>query len=352
MTKKHKILWAVLGVALIAASIPAFVVIRKYVDNRMSNFTKMSEIFVYPDMDVEEILAHIDTTAGVIRKGSLHRAFKAEFRDSLPKPGHYTISEGNSSRYVARMINHSWQTPVRMVLSGAIRHKHSIATKISRQMLVDSATVMDALNDSVLLSRFGFNPENVFGLIIPDTYEILWTASIEEILQVQKKALDAFWTDENLAKAEVQNLTPEEVAIVASIVRGESNYVPEYPKIAGVYLNRLKKGMKLQADPTIAFCYGYTLNRILKKHLKVDSPYNTYLHEGLPPAPIYAPGKDAMNAVLNPEGSDNLFFCADPSFNGSHRFAKTYSEHLKNAREFQRALNARIKERRAQKNSL
>lgn len=240
------------------------------------------------------------------------------------------------------MLKGGWQTPVNLVLSGSMRLKRVIAKKISNQMMMDTLTVLNALRDSALLSRYGFAPDNVFALFMPDTYQVYWTDSMEVVLDKQKAAYDAFWTDANKEKAKVQGLTEMEVSVLASIVRGESNHVPEYPMIAGVYLNRLHRGMKLQADPTIAFCYDYTLNRIMKKHLKVESPYNTYMNYGLPPAPICVPGKDAMNAVLNPQGGNDLFFCASPDFNGTHLFAATYSEHLKNARAFQRALAAKL----------
>ena len=340
-----------LVLALANVALCSFLFGRKYVDHRVPNFTETRELYVYPNMDALDVIDGLVDSGTVVRPGSLRRAFKEE--GLLPMdgasasviPGHYTISASNTSSYVARMLKGGWQTPVKLVLSGAIRLRSQIASKISRQMLLDSLTVIDALNDSALLAGYGFTPENVFGLIVPDTYEVYWTDSMKTVLDKQKAALDAFWTPENLEKAKIQGLAPYEVSVLASIVRGESNYVPEYPKIAGVYLNRLHKGMKLQADPTIAFCYNYTLNRILKKHLSVDSPYNTYKYEGLPPAPIYAPGRDAMNAVLNPAGGNYLFFCASPDFNGSHLFAETYSEHLKNAKAFQRALNIRLARR-------
>ena len=240
------------------------------------------------------------------------------------------------------MLKNGWQTPVNLVLSGSIRLRGTLARKISSQMLMDSLTVMNALQDSALLAGYGFTPENVFGLFIPDTYQVYWTDSMNVVLDKQKAAFDSFWTDENKQKAKAQGLTEMEVVTLASIVRGESNYVPEYPLIAGVYLNRLHVGMKLQADPTVAFCFDYTLNRILKKHTRVESPYNTYMNSGLPPAPICSPGRDAMNAVLNPKGGKDLYFCASTDFNGSHLFAATYSEHLKNARAFQRALTAKL----------
>lgn len=320
---------------------------REYYDRRMPNFGKAGEIYVYPNMDAEDVLVLLEEKCDVRRKRSIVRAFRRE--GILPvnpefrcRPGHYTVSADNSSRYVSRMFRNGWQSPVNLVLSGSMRLRRGIAGKISSQMMMDTTAVLDALRDSALLAGYGFTTENVFALFMPDTYQVYWTDSMNVVLDKQKAAYDAFWTEENLRKAKAQGLTPMEVSVMASIVRGESNHVPEYPMIAGVYLNRLHIGMKLQADPTIAFCYGYTLNRIMKKHLKVDSPYNTYMHAGLPPAPICVPGRDAMNAVLNPQGGNELYFCASPDFNGTHLFAATYSEHLKNARAFQRALSARM----------
>lgn len=329
---------------------------RLYYDRRVPNFTGTAEIYVHPNMDILDVMEDIKEKNVLIKPGSLRRSLRKEgllsgsYRPgpTMPKPGHYTLTASNSSMFVARMLKNGWQSPVNLVLSGSLRLKSVIARKISSQMMMDTLDVMDALRDSALLSGYGFTPENVFALFMPDTYQVYWTDSMKVILDKQKAAYDAFWTDANLQKAKIQGLTPMEVSVVASIVRGESNHVPEYPLIAGVYLNRLHKGMRLQADPTIAFCYGYSLNRIMKKHLKVDSPYNTYMHAGLPPAPICVPGRDAMNAVLNPQGGNDLYFCASPDFNGTHLFAATYAEHLKNARAFQRALNSRQAAREAQ----
>jgi UPF0755 protein len=166
---------------------------------------------------------------------------------------------------------------------------------------------------------------------------------VSEIFDRFKKEADAFWTDQRVELARRQGLTPVGVATLASIVDGETQYGPEQPTVAGVYLNRLRIGMLLQADPTVAYCYGYTLNRILTRHLDIDSPYNTYKYAGLPPGPISCPPKSCLEAVLHAQNHSYLYFCADPSFNGSHRFAATYTEHLNNARAFQRALDARTK---------
>jgi UPF0755 protein len=215
------------------------------------------------------------------------------------------------------------------------------------QMMVDSASVADALYDEDFLAGYGFNSENVFAMVLPDTYQMYWTASVEEIFDRFKKEYDAFWTDARKDKAKKQGLTPMQVSIMASIVSGETLKNFEYPVIAGVYLNRYRKGMKLQADPTVCFCFDYKLDRVLKKHLTIDSPYNTYKYVGLPPAPINVPPKACLDAVLNAENHNYIYFCASPAFDGTHRFAATYSEHMKNARAFQKELTAR---RKAKKN--
>ena len=325
---------------VVAAAVCAFGY-RWYTDNKMPNFRRETVLYVYPGMDANKVLETIADSAGVLRPKSLERAFSDKRVADYMQPGRYVIKPSSSSVYVARMLNNGWQSPTRLVLSGTMRRKGDIARKIANQMLVDSASVAQALDDDALLSKFGFNSVNVFSLFIPDTYEMYWTASVEDILQKQKDAYDAFWTPENVAKAERLGLTKEQVSIVASIVKGETNYEPEMPSVAGVYLNRLRIGMLLQADPTVAYCFNYEPTRILLRHLQVDSPYNTYKYPGLPPGPIAVPTKACLNAVLNPDTHNYLYFCANSDFSGTHKFASTLSEHMRNARDFQAALNRR-----------
>ena len=312
---------------------------RWYGDNRKSNFSGKADLYVYPGESVADVLASIPDSI-VSRRRSLSRVM-ASLSDSDLKPGHYVVEKGKPSVYVPRMLRAGWQTPVNLTLSGMMRQKGAIARKISRQMLIDSSSVAQALNDKALLASYGFTPEDVFSLFIPDTYQVYWTDSMKDILDRQKAAYNAFWTADNLRLASAQGLSPKEVSVVASIVKAESNHEPEYPSIAGVYLNRLHQGMRLQADPTVAFCFDYEPTRILYKHLEVDSPYNTYLHEGLPPGPICVPDKPSLNAVLNPDRHGYLYFCASAAMDGTHKFASTLSEHSRNAREFQRALDLR-----------
>ena len=348
MSKKNIIIGILAAVAVVIA-VCGFVAGRYYIDNKKPNFTEKYVLYVYPDMTASQVIDSLQARAGVVRQGSVVRCFDKMDVAGKMKPGRYVVDTDATSIYVARMLVFGWQTPQNMTLSGTMRSKGSIAKKISSQMMVDSVSVATALNDPVFLAGYGFTPENVFALFLPDTYEMFWTASVTEIFSRMKKEYDAFWNSDRLAKARAQRLTPMQVSVLASIVSGETLKQFEYPVIAGVYLNRYRKGMKLQADPTVAFCYDYKLDRILKKHLTVDSPYNTYKHVGLPPAPINVPPKACLDAVLQPQQHNYIYFCASPAFDGTHRFAVSYSDHLKNARAFQRELTARRRAKAAGK---
>ena len=337
------------AVLAVAGAVCCFVAGRYFVDNKISNFTEKYVLYVYPDMTASQIKDTLIAHAGVLRPGSLDRCFRKMEVDSNVKPGRYVVDTDAPSIYVARMLVFGWQTPQMMTLSGTIRSKGSIAKKISSQMMVDSLAIANALNDPMFLAGYGFTPENVFAMFLPDTYEMFWTASVTEIFSRMKKEYDAFWKSDRLAKARAQRLTPMQVSVLASIVSGETLKPFEYPVIAGVYLNRYRKGMKLQADPTVCFCFDYKLDRVLKKHLSVDSPYNTYKYAGLPPAPINVPPKACLDAVLDPDKHGYIYFCASPAFDGTHRFAVSYSDHLKNARAFQRELTARRRAKAAGK---
>ena len=315
-------------------------------DNRLPNFRKEAVLYVRPETEIGEVYGTLIGQAGVKRPYSLNRAFNAKKVAENLQPGRYLIKPGYTSVYVARMLNNGWQTPARLTLSGTLRKKSDLASKISKQLMIDSLDVIKALDDRAMLSAYGFTPQDVFSLFFPDTYEMYWTSTMKEVLDKQKEAWDKYWTADRVEKAKAQGLTPKQASVLASIVKGETNYEPEMPKVAGVYLNRLHKGMKLQADPTVAYCFDYEPNRILLKHLQVESPYNTYKYAGLPPGPISVPTKACLDAVLEPEG-DYLYFCASSAFDGTHNFAKDLNGHMKNARAFQSELNKKSAERKA-----
>ena len=336
---------------VVGIAVAAFVCVlagRWYSDNKRGNFSREAVVYIYPGTGADEAFKAISDSAGVLRPASLKRAFDSKRVSEYIQPGRYVVKPSSSSVYVARMLNNGWQTPARLTLSGTLRKKSDLAAKISHQLMIDSVDVIKALNDKAMLSAYGFTPQNVFSLFFPDTYEMYWTATMKEVLDKQKEAWDHFWTADRVAKAKAQGLTPKQASILASIVKGETNYEPEMPKVAGVYLNRLHQGMKLQADPTVAYCFDYEPGRILLKHLQVESPYNTYKYAGLPPGPIAVPTKACLEAVLNPEG-DYLYFCASSAFDGTHNFAKDLNGHLKNARAFQSELNKRSAEKKKKK---
>ena len=344
MTVRLKITVRVLVVLAVLAGAAGYVLGMYYSDNKKPNFTQEYVLYVRPETTVQQVVDSLQLRAGTLRPKSVLRTFGKMDVGTQMKPGRYVLEPTSTSAYVARMLNFGWQTPTNLTLSGTIRSKGVLARKIANQMMVDSASVAQALDSADFLSGYGFTPENVFAMILPDTYQMYWTATVPDIFNRFKKEYDAFWNESRLAKAAAQKLSPMQVSVVASIVSGETLKSFEYPKIAGVYLNRYRKGMKLQADPTVCFCFDYKLDRVLKKHLSLDSPYNTYKYAGLPPAPINVPPKACIDAVLSPDKHGYIYFCASPDFDGTHRFAVGYNEHLKNAREFQKALTKKRKE--------
>ncbi len=256
------------------------------------------------------------------------------------KPGIYTLREGMSVIEVARLLKIGSHRVVRLTLNNA-RTPEALAGKIARRIDADSAAVLRALRDKSLAEELGFSsPETMFSIFLPETYEVYADVEPEDLVRRMKRESDKFWGDERRGTAaRNMGLTPMEVMTLASIVHEETNRADEMPRIAGVYLNRLRKGMPLQADPTIKYALGdFSIKRVLLKHLQVESPYNTYLHPGLPPSPIAMPDMAAIESVLNSERHDYYYFCARAELDGYHNFARTLSEHNRNAEAYHRAL--------------
>ena len=257
------------------------------------------------------------------------------------KAGRYFINRELNNNELLNLLRSGEQIPVKVTFNN-LRTKQQLAGKITSQIEADSIAIIQHLNDTTFLIETGLNPNNVNSLFIPNTYELYWNTSAKQFVDRMQKEYNKFWNNERLKKAETIGLTKFEVSALASIVEMESYKKDERPIIAQLYLNRLKKGMKLQSDPTIIFAIGdFTIRRVLTKDLKIDSPYNTYLHKGLPPGPICIPSINAIDAVLNASKNDYLFMCAKEDFSGYHNFAKTSRGHTKNAKKYRRALNKR-----------
>ena len=259
----------------------------------------------------------------------------------LIKPGRYLIDKDFSYNSFVNMLRSGHQTPVRITFQN-IRTLNQLAGKIGRQIEADSAHIMNFLSDESNYADDGFKKESVIAVFIPNTYEIYRNTDARGLYNRMLKEYRIFWNAERINKAKVKGLNPVEVAILASIIDDEVAKPDEKPRIAGVYLNRLKRGIPLQACPTIKFALNdFTITRVLYIHLQTDSPYNTYIHNGFPPGPIGCPSIEGLEAVLNAENHDYLYFAAKADFSGYHNFSRTLAEHNHYAAIYQKELNRR-----------
>lgn len=256
------------------------------------------------------------------------------------KQGAYRVKMNMSNYDLISMLRAGNQTPINITFSYS-RKINDLAQKISQKLKMSEKDLMDFINKNGF-DNYGFDNQNIIGMFLPDTYEVYWDITPKNLLDKMKKEYDKFWNSERTKKLERINLSKNEVITLASIVASETNKIDEADRIAGVYINRLKKNMLLQADPTLIYAANdFSIRRVLNKHKKIKSPYNTYRNKGLPPGPIRLSPKKYIDAVLNYEDHRFIFFCAKDDFSGYHEFAITLSEHNKNARKFQRALNKR-----------
>jgi UPF0755 protein len=263
------------------------------------------------------------------------------FRDSV-KPGRYEIEPNEDNRSFIAKLRSGAQDEVKLTFNN-IRLKSDLAERLSANLSIDKEILLNKLNDPAVCEKYGFTTENIMCMFLPDTYFMWWTLTEDEFLDRMKHEYDVFWTDERKGKAATTTtMSPVEIGIMASIVQSETNKTDEMPTIAGVYVNRIKQGMPLQADPTVKFAIGdFSIKRIMKKHLSIDSPYNTYKVQGLPPGPVALPEKKAIDAVLNYGKHSYVYFCAKEDFSGYHNFASDLSAHNANARLFHNAMNER-----------
>lgn len=267
-------------------------------------------------------------------------AFLARLKnyDRKVHPGQFALRKNMTNLQALEVLMGNDQVPVRVTFNN-IRLLPDLAERITKNTAVSPEEFKDAVARFVENNNEGFTRDNILCMFIPNTYEVYFDVTPDELVERMHDEFKLFWNEERKKKADDLGLTPIEVTILASIVRAEASKVEEAPRIAGLYLNRLKKDIALQADPTLVFAVGdFTLKRVLNVHKEVDSPYNTYTHTGLPPGPINMPGIAFIDAVLNAEQHDYIYMCAKEDFSGAHNFAKTLSEHNQNAARYQRAL--------------
>jgi len=287
----------------------------------------------------EDVITQIKENSLLASKFTFDLVAKQVKYDSKVRPGRYKITPGMSNFSLIRKLRGGKQDPLKLIINN-IRTKEQLAGKLSSLVMADSLSILNSLNDTAFMNQYNLNTYNSVALFIPNTYEVFWDMDTKELFDRMKREYDTFWNDERKAKAAAIPMTQTEVMTLASIIEEETNKKKEYPIIAGLYINRLKTNMPLQACPTIRFALNdYTINRVLIKHLRVKSPFNTYKNQGLPPGPIRLPSTICIDAVLNYKKHDYLFMTAKETLNGEHNFAITYAEHSENARKYQQELD-------------
>lgn len=296
-------------------------------------------VLIRENQPYKAVLDSISKTGVIVDKLAFAFVAKLMKYDQLVKPGRYELKEGYTNRQLVDDLRRGIQSPLKLTFQN-IRLREDLARKLSTTVETRPGEFDSLLSSPSYTKTLGFDTTSILTMFIPNTYELYWNTSAENLMQRMKKEYEKFWTPARDAKRQALGLTRAQVSTLASIVEAEQQqHADERPRVAAVYLNRLRRGMKLQADPTVVYANkDFTIKRVLNVHLKKDSPYNTYKYNGLPPGPINLPSIASIDAVLNPEEHNYLYFCAKDDFSGYHAFATNEQEHLVNARRYQAAL--------------
>jgi UPF0755 protein len=337
-----KFIWSLVAVLFLSGAITASVFYGRIFQSNVSlDYQKEVFIYITTGTSFEDVLQQLTDEGIIISSSSFRWISERKHYTKNIKSGRYLLKDGMNNNELVNLLRSGRQTPVNVVFNN-VRTKEEFAGKIANQIELDSIQILEAMLDTAFLNPLGLDAFTVSSLFIPNTYEFYWNTTVTSFLSRMVAEHHHFWNDSRQLKAKRLNLTNEEVVTLASIVEKETLQKSEQPIVAGLYLNRLKKGMKLQSDPTIIFAIGdFSIRRVLKKDLKYDSPYNTYKYKGLPIGPISFPSVRAIDAVLNYQKHDYLFMCAKEDFSGYHNFAQTAFKHYANAAKYRKALNDR-----------
>jgi peptidoglycan lytic transglycosylase G len=336
-----KIVVLLLLVLLVAAAITVWKIFGPTIKEPEGEFIYIKTGSVYKD-----VIAELENKKIIKNKASFNLVAKA-LKYKIIKPGKYEITKEMSLLNLVRMLKNGKQTPVNLVIT-KFRTKEEFAHRIGKEFETDSSQMMSFLNNNDSLRHYGLDTNTWACAVIPDTYTYFWNSTPTRIFTKLYLTSQKFWTESKLQKLKDKNLTPEQAYILASIIEEETNLKDDKGNIASVYINRISKGMPLQADPTIKFAMkDFGLKRIYEKYLTVKSAYNTYSNKGLPPGPICIPSVETLNAVINAPETDYIYFVASSDLNGSSVFTSNYTEHEKYARLYQQALNKQDSIRKA-----
>jgi len=343
MEKRKRNILLIALATLVAVVVVVVVVFlsRALVCNATSHDGEAHAYYVYPNTPLDSVLAQVENDYCIHSLPNIRLVARYEGLQQ-PLPGYYRFPTRFSSRSFVHHMLLGWQTPISLRFTNQIRTRQQLAARLDKVLMLDSADVMMRLDSLEYLEQFGVNRETVVCLFIPNTYEVYWTISPDDLFQRMYAEYRRFWNEERLHKAHQIGLTPTQVATLASIVESETNKKEEHPIIASLYLNRLRKGMALQACPTAIFASGdFMVHRVTGSMLRMDSPYNTYRNRGLPPGPIRLANGSGMDAVLNAPKTDYLYMCANPDWSGTHVFSSTFAQHSRVGAAYRRELNKR-----------
>lgn len=336
-----KILFLILTLLLLIGAVTAYILYQKIFSPNVKLKDNKTYLYIRTGSNFNQVVSSLSEQHILINTESFTWLAKKMNYTERIIPGRYEITDNMNNRQLLQLLRSGKQVPIKLTFNN-IRTKADLASRISKQIEADSAQIAAMLNDSLLLKEEALNSENVLCLFIPNTYEMYWNTSAIVFFNRMKKEYDNFWNTTRRQKAHQQELTPVQVSILASIVQSETKQDAEKPRVAGVYLNRLRQSWKLEADPTLVYAIGdFSIKRVLNEYKTIDSPYNTYKYFGLPPGPICLPDISSIDAVLNAENHQFMYFCAREDMSGFHAFAKDYNTHLLNAKRYQAELNRR-----------
>jgi len=336
----HRVILYTLIFMLIAAIIVGYVLYRViFHPNVWLNNRESCSIYIPSGSSFEEVKTILYSEGIIINRDYFEWLAKRKKYPENIKPGHYLIKNGTGNDKLINLLRSGNQTPVKVTFNN-IRTLEQLASRVSKVLELDSSQLVALMNDTSYLKTLGISHITKGTIFIPNTYEFYWNTDAHNFIIRMKKEFEAFWNESRRKKADSVGLSISEVVTLASIIERETSIRAEKPIIAGVYLNRLRKGWLLQADPTVVFATGnFNIRRVLNDHKQIDSPYNTYKYGGLPPGPICFPSISSIDAVLNPNKNDYMYFCAREDLSGYHNFAKTAQQHYQNAARYQNALN-------------
>ncbi len=340
-SKAHRFLLYLIALVFVAILVVGYIIYTVIYSSNVWTDGKETSLYIATGSTFDDVKANLYKKGMIIHRNNFEWLAKKKNYPNNIKPGRYILKEGMNNNELLNLLRSGNQTPMKLIFNN-VRKINDLARKVALQIEADSASIVNLLNDTSYQKELGFNQYTIKCIFIPNTYNVFWDITAKDFIKRMHWEFKNFWNDDRKAKAEKLKFSIPEIITLASIVEKETQKNTEKKRIAGVYINRLSRGWRLQADPTLVYALGdFSVKRVLNEHKEIDSPFNTYKYGGIPPGPICIPSIASIDAVLNYEKHKYLYFCAKDDLSGYHNFAKNYQQHEENARKYRRALNKR-----------